>query len=410
MSTHQRISTESAAGGESQAGNRQSVVAGSGIGNLTYVVTATNNGPGAATGVVIDESFTLPTGVSVDTITASVGGFSGTTWTLGALAPGASETLTVVLTVGSAASIGTDVISNTATLTGVTETDTVPGNDSVTEATSIVRLVDIELTKTESIDPVVAGSGPGNLTYVVTATNNRPSDASGVAVAESLTLPAGVTVDSIMSSAGTSFADPTWTIGDLASGASATLTIVLTVDGSAVAGTDVISDTATVTAVGEIDTVPGNDVVTESTSITVSAPIPGIVSRVRVRLTDADYLQLAAVEIIEAGTGTNLALTGTATQSSQLYVDGGPTAAIDGDSTSNRPSVAITKEQFGAWWEVDLGGEFDVSSITIFNRLSNGRRIEAAAVEAFDIGGAVVWAGTITGAVDGKQALICLRT
>ena len=164
------------------------------------------------------------------------------------------------------------------------------------------------------------------------------------------------------------------------------------------------------TAVGEIDTVPGNDVVTESTSITVSAPIPGIVSRVRVRLTDADYLQLAAVEIIEAGTGTNLALTGTATQSSQLYVDGGPTAAIDGDSTSNRPSVAITKEQFGAWWEVDLGGEFDVSSITIFNRLSNGRRIEAAAVEAFDIGGAVVWAGTITGAVDGKQALICLRT
>jgi hypothetical protein len=63
--------------------------------------------------------------VSVDTITASVGGFSGTTWTLGALAPGASETLTVVLTVGSAASIGTDVISNTATLTGVTETGSV---------------------------------------------------------------------------------------------------------------------------------------------------------------------------------------------------------------------------------------------------------------------------------------------
>ncbi|MEO2031809.1 MAG: LamG-like jellyroll fold domain-containing protein, partial [Planctomycetaceae bacterium] len=41
-----------------------------------------------------------------------------------------------------------------------------------------------------------------------------------------------------------------------------------------------------------------------------------LVSKVRVRLINANYLHLAEVEVIEQGTGTNLARTGTATQSS----------------------------------------------------------------------------------------------
>jgi uncharacterized repeat protein (TIGR01451 family) len=129
--------------------------------------------------------------------------------------------------------------------------------------------VDLAVTKMESIDPVEAGSGAGNLIYVVTVTNTSVTyTATGVELSEVLMLPAGVTVDSITPSAGT-FVDPTWTVGTLAPGASETLIIVMTVDDTAAAGTDVISDTATITALDQTDPNPANDSATEATSIIV---------------------------------------------------------------------------------------------------------------------------------------------
>ena len=135
--------------------------------------------------------------------------------------------------------------------------------------------VDLEVSVTESLDPVVAGSGAGNLVYVVTVTNNGPSDATGVTISEDLTLPAGVTRDSVVASAGT-FADTTapdgtWTL-DLAAGASETLTVTLTVDASTTGGTDVISNTAVVTALNEVDTNSGNNSATEATSVIAASP------------------------------------------------------------------------------------------------------------------------------------------
>ena len=50
-----------------------------------------------------------------------------------------------------------------------------------------------------------------------TLTNAGPSDASGITLSEALTLPTGVSVVSATPSAG-AFADPTWTLGDLAAG------------------------------------------------------------------------------------------------------------------------------------------------------------------------------------------------
>ena len=181
------------------------VIAGSGIGNLVHTVTVTNNGPGYATGLSVSEAVTLPAGVSIDSITPSAGTYTGGasgTWNIGGLAPMASETLTVVMTVSSSAIVGVDVISDTAAVASVDQMDTNPANDSATVATSIGRIVDLTVGKTESIDPVVAGSGPGNLVYVVTVANNGPSDASGVTVFEDLTLPAGVSRDAVVPSAG----------------------------------------------------------------------------------------------------------------------------------------------------------------------------------------------------------------
>jgi len=257
------------------------VVAGSGIGNLVHTVTVTNAGPGFATNLSLSETITVPAGVSINSIVPSAGSYTGGasgTWDVGALAPMANATLTVTMTVSSMTAVGVDVISDTAAVASVDQMDTNAANDSATVATSIGRIVDLTVGKTESIDPVVAGSGPGNLVYVVTVANNGPSDASGVVVFDDLTLPAGVNRDSVVPSTGIfvdgAVPDGTWTL-DLPFGAAATLTITLTVDETTLTGVDVIADTATVvgTGGGEVLINTGDDSATVATSVTAESDL-----------------------------------------------------------------------------------------------------------------------------------------
>jgi uncharacterized repeat protein (TIGR01451 family) len=119
------------------------VLAGSGAGNLTYVVGVKNLGPLNATGVTLNETMTLPTGVSLVSATPSTGSFAGSTWTLGSLSAGASATLTVALTVSTAASTGTDTIGNTAAVATVNEPDPNSSNDSMTVATSVTGVANL---------------------------------------------------------------------------------------------------------------------------------------------------------------------------------------------------------------------------------------------------------------------------
>jgi uncharacterized repeat protein (TIGR01451 family) len=131
--------------------------------------------------------------------------------------------------------------------------------------------VDLRVTKTESVDPVLPGSGVGNLRYIVTVRNVGLTDATGVVLSEDLTVPPGVTVDSVTPSLGnfvnTIAPDGTWTVGPLAPGASATLTIVLTATAAAATGVDAICDEAMVTAANENVVNPGNDSAKECTSV-----------------------------------------------------------------------------------------------------------------------------------------------
>ncbi len=142
-------------------------------------MTTTNNGPDDATGVALDEVLTLPAGVTIDSIVPSGStSFTAPTWTIGNLAAAASETLTITLSAAPSAAIGVNVIASSASVTAVNEIDPDAGNDSSTISTSVTREVDLQLAKSESIDPVVAGSGGGNLVHVVTVINAGPSDAS----------------------------------------------------------------------------------------------------------------------------------------------------------------------------------------------------------------------------------------
>jgi uncharacterized repeat protein (TIGR01451 family) len=255
------------------------VIAGSGPGNLTHIVTVTNNGPNDATGVEVTEALAfLSAGIVIDSITPSAGtSFSvipaPPTWTIGNLANGASATLTLVYTVGSWATAGTDLIINTATVSAVDQGLINTGDDSSTVSTSIGRQVDLTVTIDESIDPVQAGSGPDNLIYTVTVLNNGVSDASNIAVNIGTIDPTGVmfNLGSVILSHG-SFDGFVWTIPSLANGQAATLEYPVTVDNSAVAGTDVIEIAANAASANETLINTGDDATFELTSIITNQP------------------------------------------------------------------------------------------------------------------------------------------
>lgn len=183
------------------------VIAGSGPGNLTYTVTVTNNGPSNSADVLINNTPTPLTGVTLDSGTPSQGTFDAATgrWLTGSLAIGGSAALTLTFTVGSSAPEGANVMGVTSAAAAGNAINT--ADDSATATTTIDRNADLKVTVLGAPQTVVAGSGAGNLVYTVMLTNKGPSDASGIQVTNTQTLPAGVTLVSGTPDVGT-FAKP----------------------------------------------------------------------------------------------------------------------------------------------------------------------------------------------------------
>ena len=156
--------------------------------------------------------------------------------------------------------------------TGVTAS----GNIDIFFAVSPAFSSDLSITKTDSPDPVTAGS---NLTYTVTVTNNGPDTAVSVVVTDNL--PSQTTFVSCSASGGGicggSGNNRTVTFTSLASGAFATVTFVVNVNCSLADGR-VISNTATVSS-STADSNSGNNSATTTT--TVSNP-PPVISNVSV--------------------------------------------------------------------------------------------------------------------------------
>ncbi len=238
---------------------------------LVYTISVENGGPSTATGITISEVLGIPEeGVIVEGIEPSEGSYADGIWELETLGSGSFATLTVSLRIESTATEGVDVISSTATLTAVNETN----NSTITsasETTSIITRSDLQVTNMDLTDPVIAGSGEENLEYMVTVTNLGPSFASNVSLENQLTLPPGVFLDSTEASAGTttesSAESVAWIVGDLPVGTTSLLRLRLTVDASAEAGEDLITNLASVTSVDQTDVNPQNNTVSASTSV-----------------------------------------------------------------------------------------------------------------------------------------------
>ena len=124
--------------------------------------------------------------------------------------------------------------------------------------------VDLELTKTDSVDPVTVG---GAFTYTLTAINNSPDDASNVVVVD--TLPADVEWQSATPSQGSCVhsgealgGTVTCTLGTVANAANATVDIGVDAQGAP----GVITNSATASA-DEPDPDSSNNTATEDTTI-----------------------------------------------------------------------------------------------------------------------------------------------
>lgn len=187
--------------------------------NITFTIVAHNNGPDNATGV--DVTNNLPTGYTIVSSNATAGTVGARAWTIGSLANGASATLTLVATV-----LPTGTYPFTVSILGV-ESDPSTSNNSglatVVPKPASVSSTDLSITINSSDLTPVVGT---NLTFTIEAHNNGPDNATLINVTDNL--PTGYTLVSATPSVGT-IGSTGWTIGSLANGTSATLTMVVTV-------------------------------------------------------------------------------------------------------------------------------------------------------------------------------------
>jgi uncharacterized repeat protein (TIGR01451 family) len=209
------------------ASGPSSVTAGT---NATYTITVTNNGPGAAQGLVLSD--TLPAGSVFVSMTQSAGtdgftlaqsGGSATETATGTIASGASDTFTLVVSAPSGLANGAP-FNDTASVTA-NNPDPNTGNNTATVTGTVVN-------NNPNSDVGIAVTGPSSaaegasVTYNITVTNAGPSGATGVVFTD--TLPSMVNFTSATTSQGTfsvSGGVVTFTAGNVAAGGTVTATV-----------------------------------------------------------------------------------------------------------------------------------------------------------------------------------------
>jgi uncharacterized repeat protein (TIGR01451 family) len=202
--------------------------------NVTFTIAAINNGPLNSTGVTVNDL--LPTGLTYVSHTVTAGTYTPGTgvWSIGALASGASRTMTITATATSAA-----IPSRTNTaVVSASEPDSNPNNNTAS-ATVNPLYADVSVVKTVNNSTQTVGQ---NVVFSILASNLGPANATGVVMND--LLPSGLAYVSHTASAGTyNSGTGVWSIGSLANGASRTLTITASVTS---AGLPQVTNTATI--------------------------------------------------------------------------------------------------------------------------------------------------------------------
>lgn len=252
--------------------------------NVTYTIGVTNNGPSTATNVVVSDN--VPPATSFVSASASQGtcSFSGglVTCNLGTVFSAGTATVTMVVTTSTSGTL-----SNTATVSA-TEPDPNTANNMATATTTVnAASADLSITKTDAVDPVVAGD---NVSYNLNVGNAGPQPATNVTVTD--TLPSGVTFLAATPSQGScveSGGVVTCSLGSLAVSGTASINIAVKTSSS---GT--LTNTATVSA-SEGDPNGANNSATATTTVNPKQADLGITKSAPATATVGDNITYSMV-------------------------------------------------------------------------------------------------------------------
>lgn len=235
-------------------------------GLVTYPITILNNGPSDASTVRLTDA--LPAALTFVSATAPCAEQSDTVQCpFGTLTAGQSTSVTITARVDPSLPAGVP-ITNTATGSSVTP-DPEPSDNSATATfATLTPLIDLELAKSATPTNVVAGDG--DVTYSLTVTNDGPSDATDVVVSDPMT--SGFPVTAATASQGDCIVGPpvSCTIGALAAGATATVSIAATVGPDVSPGP--VGNSATV-AGAQADGDPADNTASAPVQVTGSADV-----------------------------------------------------------------------------------------------------------------------------------------
>ncbi len=214
--------------------------------NVTFTLTAHNNGPDSATNVIVSDP--LPQGL---TFVSATGAYDPTTgvWTIGNLANGATAILQIVAQVTAYATI-----TNIAVINGDEPDQNVTNNeDNVTITTNIVS----DLAITKNVDKITANLND-IIHYNITVTNNGPDPATNFNVND--LLPPELFFQSADTHGIGTYNNNTgiWNIPILASGSNAILDIFAQIIQSNI----IIINNASVDQTNDPDTTNNNDTTT----------------------------------------------------------------------------------------------------------------------------------------------------
>lgn len=279
-------------------------------GELVYTVVLRNNGPDAASGIVVNDQ--LPGSTTFVSATPSVGQFDSNTgnWSVASLAAGASATLVLRTTVNEpgepenrAQVMDADQFDSDSTPGNDDGIDD-NGNDEDDQAAVQVVTANADLSLTKSIDNDRPGVG-SNVTFTVRVANSGEDDALNVVIQDQI--PPGMTFVSSNASVGSySATTGQWTIPRMVVGKIENLDIVATVNtvGERVSTAEVIASSQF-----DPDSIPNNNLPDEDDQDSVTF-IPEIVDLALAKLVDnptPDMGEVVRFSIIIANSGPSTA-------------------------------------------------------------------------------------------------------
>ncbi len=248
--------------------------------DVTDQVTVSNTSSSAQTNVSVP--VTLAPEFTLDSTVTTSGGTTSTadgvvTWSIPSLGPGKSATLAYTETTDSPSAMESDATSASAT----SDESTTP--TAAATAVVVIPAADLTITVTDGVDTIAPGASD---LYTITLTNYGPSPAVDATVTD--TLDGGFTALSAVSSVGgTSFVELAsdqfeWTGIDLASGATATFSLMGAVSSSLTAGSAFVDIASGSLLPGQVDTdvstnaVDSDSVILVPQAITFTPPTRGI--------------------------------------------------------------------------------------------------------------------------------------